>query len=473
MNTMYSKSIFFFLFVTVFVAATSAQTISGSFSGVKKGNMKLLGFNGLNTYPISSTNTDEQGRFSLSFAKSDYGVGCLIAGEDKPYFVILCNEQIEINGELPSIPESISILKGKQNIQFARYAREHPKRENTMSAWIFLEKIYNADTLFSVQKKTREFIRTEKKRILDEDSSFIANLDKGSYVSWYLPTRKMISSVSAVAQQRTWEMPALIGFFRNLDYTDARLYKSGILKDAIESHFWLLENSGRPLDSVFVEMQKSIDAMFVHLIKDPGRLNEITDYLFDLLERHSLFKASEYLALKVLNDVSCTINNDLARQLETYRAMKKGNTAPDIVFSDNPYAKGIPSAQLPKKLSDIKSAYTLVAFGAGWCPKCKEEFPQMAAKYANWKAQGMEVVFVSLDEDKTVYDSFVKDFPFLSVSDLKKWKGTVVNDYYVFGTPTLFLLDKNRKIVLRPNSVNQVDAWVDWYLSKGNPLPKN
>jgi thiol-disulfide isomerase/thioredoxin len=153
--------------------------------------------------------------------------------------------------------------------------------------------------------------------------------------------------------------------------------------------------------------------------------------------------------------------------------MKKGNTAPDIVFSDNPYAKGIPSALLPKKLSDIKSAYTLVAFGAGWCPKCKEEFPQMAAKYANWKAQGMEVVFVSLDEDKTTYDSFVKDFPFLSVCDLKKWKGTVVNDYYVFGTPTLFLLDKNRKIVLRPNSVNQVDAWVDWYLSKGNPLPKN
>jgi hypothetical protein len=42
--------------------------------------------------------------------------------------VILCNEQIEINGELPSIPESISILKGKQNMQFARYAREHPKR---------------------------------------------------------------------------------------------------------------------------------------------------------------------------------------------------------------------------------------------------------------------------------------------------------------------------------------------------------
>jgi hypothetical protein len=32
------------------------------------------------------------------------------------------------------------------------------------------------------------------------------------------------------------------------------------------------------------------------------------------------------------------------------------------------------------------------------------------------------------------------------------------------------LLDKNRKIILRPNSVKQMDAWVDWYLVKGNTI---
>jgi hypothetical protein len=40
----------------------------------------------------------------------------------------------------------------------------------------------------------------------------------------------------------------------------------------------------------------------------------------------------------------------------------------------------------------------------------------------------------------------------------------------VFGTPTMYLLDKNRKIILRPNSVKQMDAWVDWYLVKGNAI---
>jgi hypothetical protein len=51
---------------------------------------------------------------------------------------------------------------------------------------------------------------------------------------------------------------------------------------------------------------------------------------------------------------------------------------------------------------------------------------------------------------------------------LKKWQSPIANDYYVFGIPTMFLLDKNRKILLRPNSVKQMDAWVDWFLIQGN-----
>ncbi len=193
-------------------------------------------------------------------------------------------------------------------------------------------------------------------------------------------------------------------------------------------------------------------------------LNEVTDFLFDLLERHSLFQASEYLALKVLNEVSCTIDNDLAKQLETYRAMKKGNTAPEILFEGDNSAPGYAANSIPKKLSDIKSSYTVVVFGASWCPKCTEELPKIVNLYQKWKAQGVEVVFVSLDEDKIAYKDFVKNFPFISTCDYQKWNSKIVKDYYVFGTPTMYLLNDKREILLRPNSVSQMDSWVDWYL---------
>ena len=445
-----------------------SQTIIGNLSLLSSKAINLEGFNGLKTYPISSSKIDDKGNFELIYSKADYGVGYLMSSDKKPLFVILSGEDIEIAGAALSYAESIRITKGKENQWFEQYAKEHPKRDQALSAWLYLEKMYTTDSLFALQLTPQKSIAQEKKRIKDEDSTFLAELPKDSYVSWFLPMRKLVSSASTIAQYRPEEIPATIKAFREIDYTDNRLYKSGLFKDAIESHFWLLENSGRSLDSVFIEMKVSIDAMMENLIKEEKILNEVTDFLFDLLERHSLFQASEYLALKVLNEVSCTIDNDLAKQLETYRAMKKGNTAPEILFEGDNSAPGYAANSIPKKLSDIKSSYTVVVFGASWCPKCTEELPKIVNLYQKWKAQGVDVVFVSLDEDKIAYKDFVKNFPFISTCDYQKWNSKIVKDYYVFGTPTMYLLDKKREILLRPNSLNQMDAWVDWYLIEGN-----
>jgi peroxiredoxin len=457
-----------FLISLIFVASTSAQSIIGNVSLLVNQPIKLEGFNGLKTYPISTSTIDEKGNFKLIYSKSDYGVGYLMSANEKPLFVILSGEDVEIVGEALSYTETIKITKGQENKWFEQYAKEHPLREQALSAWVYLEKIYTQDALFAVQEHPIKNIQTEKLRIKAEDAAFLAKLTKESYVSWFLPTRKLVSSVSTIAQYRPEEIPSTIAAFRAMDYTDQRLYKSGLFKDAIESHFWLLENCGHSLDSVFIEMQHSIDAMMINLVKDEQKLNEVTDYLFDLLERHSLSQAAEYLALKMLNETSCTINSDLAKQLESYRAMKKGNTAPDIIFKGDNYAPGYEQNNTPNKLSDIKSKYTVVVFGASWCPKCTEELPEIAKHYSKWKAQGVEVVFVSLDEDKEKFKNFTSIFPFISFCDYQKWNSTAAKDYYVFGTPTMYLLNDKREILLRPNSVNQMDGWVDWYLVQGN-----
>ena len=466
---MYGIKKYGFVIGLVFMAMLSnAQTISGKLTFLANQEIALEGFNGLQTYAIATTKIDANGNFKLAYANTDLGMGYLKSTDNKPLLVVLSGEEIELLGESLSNTQTIKITKGKQNQWFEQYAQQHPRREQALSAWDYLEKIYTSDSLFTVQAKPRKAILKEKQRIQKQDQLFLQSLPPNSYVSWFLPVRKLVSSVSTIAQYRTKEIPATIAAFRALDYTDKRLYKSGLFKEAIESHFWLLENCGKPLDSVFVEMQFSIDAMLIPLKKDEQKLNEVTDYLFDVLEKRSLFKASEYLALKVLNEVSCTINSDLARQLETYRAMKVGNTAPDIVF---PTTRVNPTNDFTiHKLSDLTSNYTLVVFGASWCPKCKEEMPAIAKLYSTWKAQGVEVLLVSLDEDQKAFYEFTINYPFISISDLKKWDGTIAKDYYVFGTPTMYLLDKNRKIILRPNSVKQMDAWVDWYLIKGNSI---
>jgi thiol-disulfide isomerase/thioredoxin len=459
-----SVLVFFFL---SYISFSKGQTITGNLTLLVSQPIKLEGFNGLKTYPISSTIIDEKGNFKLKYSKSDYGVGYLKSAEDKPLFVILSGEDIELVGEALNYLETLKITKGKENQWFQKYAQDHPRREQALSALDYLERIYTLDPLFSVHKTPALLIESEKNRIKNEDAEFLFALPKDSYVSWFLPTRKLVSSASTVAKYHPKEIPATIAAFRAMEYTDTRLYKSGLFRDAIESHFWLLENTVKSPDSVFVEMQLSIDTMLTNLIKDEKILNEIVDYLFDLLERHSLFQASEYLAIKVLNETSCTIDTDLAKQLESYRAMKKGRIAPEVGFENFTYLYGTKQTQL-KNLEDIKTPYILVIFGASWCPKCSEEFPQIIQYYMKWRNNGVEVIYISLDTEQAVFEQSLSKYPFFVYCDFKKWAGKVVQDYYVFGTPSMYLLNNKREILLRPNSVNQMDAWVDWFLIQGN-----
>jgi len=450
------------VFLSFFILSkANAQKVTGTFTALANQAIRIEGFNGFQTYLIDSDTTDANGNFKLNYANKDIGMGYIITSDNKPFIIILSGEDILLQGVSPSNVESINILKGKENQLFAQYAKEHPRREQAISAWNYLENIYNNDSLFQQQKESLKAIHQEKLRINKEDTQFLNKLPANSYVQWFLPIRKLVSNVSIIAQYHTEEIPATIAALRNVDYNNPRLYKSGLLKDVIESHYWLLENMGQPLDVAYNEMNISSDYLIRNLIKDEKKLNEISQYLFNLLEKHSLFKASEYLAVKLLTQNSCVLNEALSKQLESYRKMKVGNIAPDILLEGDVFINGNPTKTI-SKLSEIKSNYTVVLFGASWCPNCVEEINQLLPLYEKWKTKGLEIVFVSLDTDKESYKKYTEKLPFLSFCDYKKWDTKPAQDFAVFASPTFFLLDNNRKIILRPNSVKHLDTWIEF-----------
>jgi thiol-disulfide isomerase/thioredoxin len=459
---MTNKICSFFLLVLFFsFQGYSQQTISGNFPSLKNQTIRLMGFNGMSTYAIDSTLVSETGSFTLQYSLKDLGMGYISADDNKPYFTVLEKQAVELKGESLSVPESITIIKGTENKVFATYANAHAKREQTLSAWEYLQKIYQGEALFSNQKTIHQSINSEIKRIGKEDLDFLSKLPSSSYAHWYLPIRKLISSVSTVAQYRTQEIPATIAAFRKIDYADPRLYKSGLLKDAFESQYWLLENRGLPLDTIYKDMNVSTDVILKSIAKNEQLYNEITKYLFDYFEKHSLFQASEYLAIKTLTQNSCTLNNSLANQLESYRAMKVGKTAPDILFTGDVVKNGLAIAS-PSRLSDLNSKYKVVIFGASWCTACSEELAQLFPLYSKWKEKGLEVVFISLDTDKTAFQNYTNVLPFISYCDYQQWNTKAAKDYYVSSSPTIYLLDKNNKIILRPRFIKAIDSWIDY-----------
>lgn len=436
-------------------SSLSAQNLRGVFRQLAGSTISLRGFEGFETYRIDSTQVAPDGSFALRYEPSDYGMGVLEVRR-QIFMVILSGEDILLQGEVLSPPEGVLILQGKQNQQWAQYASEQPRREQTLSAWSFLQQRYGTDSLFVQQQAARQTIEQELVRIRAEDRAFLTSLPAASYISWYLPVRKFMEAVQSLVQ-RPEEIPAAIERFRTLDYGDSRLWKSGMLREAVEAHFWLINQLGIPRSEIYTEMHRSIDLLLQGLQEDERRLNAITDHLFALLEQSSLFEASEYLALKVLNEASCTLDSDLSAQLESYRKMKVGNIAPDILWAAHRY---LPTEVKAQKLSELKANYTLVVFAANWCPHCQKEIPRLAARYPDLKARGLEVVLVSLDETPEEFAAFAGSLPFISSCDLQKWNSPVVKAYHVFGTPTFLLLDSDRKILLRPRSTTELETWM-------------
>jgi len=83
-----------------------------------------------------------------------------------------------------------------------------------------------------------------------------------------------------------------------------------------------------------------------------------------------------------------------------------------------------------------------------WRPACHEELSAIAGLYEKWNKHDAEVVFVSLDEDNEAFRNYAGGFPFISICDYQKWESPVVKAYHVFATPTMYLLDSKREVLL-------------------------
>ena len=111
------------------------------------------------------------------------------------------------------------------------------------------------------------------------------------------------------------------------------------------------------------------------------------------------------------------------------------------------------------KLSDLHGKVVVLNFWASWCGPCVEETPGLIALQQRIASRNGVVLGVSIDEDESAYDKFIRDqrVNFLTYRDPSK---QIANDYGTSMWPETYIIDRKGKIlrkIIGPQDWNSPD----------------
>lgn len=119
----------------------------------------------------------------------------------------------------------------------------------------------------------------------------------------------------------------------------------------------------------------------------------------------------------------------------------------------------IDSTGKPTSLYSIKAPYTVVIFWDPTCGHCKEEIPHIDSLYnASWKKKNIKIYAVLTEDQKPAWVNYIKDHnigDWVNVYQTKEMAEAVTKAqqpsfrqlYDVIMTPTLYLLDEDKRII--------------------------
>jgi thiol-disulfide isomerase/thioredoxin len=310
------------------------------------------------------------------------------------------------------------------------------------------------------QKKQEEYMKSYLRNIIDANGNNLLSVLVKSMLPIEVPDFKIptgIHNPDSVSWLRKYNYNK-DHFFDNIDLTDERLLRTPILFARLNAFF----------TNVVIQHPDSINREIDKLIAKCQPNYKVFQFVSVFLFNH--FRESEIMGhdavmVKLADDIYLSgkadwttkeFRDDLSRQVELLRNNLIGLKAKDLVM--NSYKGTFVS------LYDIEKDFTILYFWEPNCGHCKEATPKLKAYYEKARNEGVEIFAVCTVDDKPAWTKYIEENGLTWINGWDPERKTYFDFYYnIQSTPMIYILDRDKKIIAKKLSVDDIPSFIDNY----------
>jgi len=256
-------------------------------------------------------------------------------------------------------------------------------------------------------------------------------------------------------------------FWDSVSFTDARLVRTPILEPKLDKYFRDLvppqpDSINQEVDWMLLysrvnkELFKYLLVHFVQKYVNPEYMGQDAVFVH-LFEKYINTGQADFFTDKYRKFI-----NDRAYSL---MANLIGQPAPNLEMVD--------SLNKPRPLQSVNAKFIVICFWDPTCSHCKEMVPKLDSIYeAKWKKEGVVIYGVMVDGGRELWSKYIADHnlkDWIHVYETKEQHDSIANNnlpgykqlYDVYQTPTLFLLDREKRIIAKKLTYQQFDEVID------------
>ena len=440
------------LFSLILSTTLLSQQVKINLKNLSENKAALYSLQGEHVNFIDSLSIDQNGKVIYNGVNFSTGFYQLRIKGESPITFVYSGEDVELEADGRNISETIEVVKSESNqIYYDFVDRNGDYKTKSELLQLILARYPKDDDYYQTTVEKVNQLQKEYSAFIDS----IVSIDSSSFISRYVQSSQLplVDYTLQVEEQIAYLKSHALD---NIDFDDAELVYSDCFTNKSIEYLTYYRNPQLPKELLEQEFQKAVDTLLTKASVNILVYEQIADYLIDGFKQFGFDNVVDYIVENyVVKDDLCLdeqTENSIENRINQSKLLKVGTTAPNIILPDT-------SGSLID-ISKIDKEKILLIFYTSLCPHCKNLLPEIHKLY---KVQNdIEVIAVSLDEVKEDWISFITDnkLDWINVSDLKGWESKAAQDYFIYATPTMFLLDRENNILGKPSNLQEIKQFL-------------